>query len=244
MGELRWDDITSPALRDAATGGAVVVVPVGSVEQHGPHLPLATDALCVEHLVREAAQCLAPGPAIVIAPAIRYGFSDDHLGFAGTLSISARLLEDLLTEIGSGILASGFERLVFVNGHGSNDRLLYYVVRRVKALVEKPSAVAATTYWKLALPELSALRRSSVGGMGHGCELETSLMLHYEPAFVRHDLAVREVPAAYSAYRADDLLQSGAVVAPIGSLTGPRRASRVIPCWRAPNRAICSPRPS
>jgi creatinine amidohydrolase len=193
---------------------AVVVVPVGSIEQHGPHLPVSTDAVCAERLVDLAVNRLAATVTAVVVPTIRYGFSHDHLGFPGTLSISHRLLEDLLVEIGVGILRTGYRRIVFVNGHGSNDRLLYYAVRQIRDSGNEPAAVAGVTYWKLAAADIAACRLSPVGGMGHACELETSLMLAFEPETVDMGKAVREIPKSYSAYRGDDLLASGPVVAP------------------------------
>jgi len=212
--EVRWARLTSPQIAAAAASDAVVVVPVGSIEQHGPHLPTMTDSACIEHLVQDAVDRLDGSPLTLIAPTVPFGFSADHLGFAGTLSVPAELLADLLVEIGRSILLSGFRRLVYLNGHGSNASLLYYVVRRIRDLAPEPVTVTAATYWSLAREELAAARRSEKGGMGHACELETSLMLHYEPETVDMALAVREIPKAYSPYRAADLLSTGPAVAP------------------------------
>lgn len=212
--EVRWERLSSPEIAAAAGSGAVVVVPVGSIEQHGPHLPTMTDSACVEHVVRDAVDRLDGSPLTLIAPTVKFGFSADHLGFAGTLSIPAELLADLLVEIGRSILLSGFRRIVYVNGHGSNASLLYYVVRRIRDLAPEPVTVTGATYWSLAREELAAARRSEEGGMGHACELETSLMLHYEPDTVDMALAVREMPKSYSPYRATDLLSTGPAVAP------------------------------
>lgn len=211
---MRWCDMTSPSLAAAAASGAVVVLPVGSIEQHGPHLPVSTDSTIVSSLVERAVRDQTLDGAVVVAPTVEYGFSDDHLGFAGTLSLPARTLEDLLVEVGRRILDSGFARLVLVNGHGSNDRLLYYAIRRIRDVARRPVALAATTYWALAADDIRAIRRSGPGGMGHACELETSLMLHFRPETVRLELAVREIPEPYSNYRGTDLLGSSPVVAP------------------------------
>lgn len=173
-----------------------------------------TDSACVEHVVEDAVNRLGGQPPIVIAPTVRYGYSHDHLGIPGTLSVPARLLEDLLVEIGRSILLSGFDRIAFVNGHGSNASLLYYVVRRIRDDAERPIRVTAVTYWSLARDGLAAIRRSELGGMGHACELETSLMLHYEPDTVEMARAVRDIPKAYSRYRSADLLSPGPAVAP------------------------------
>jgi creatinine amidohydrolase len=209
---VRWFDATWPELKDAAAAGAIVIVPVGAVEQHGHHLPTGTDALCAEHLVQATLE-LTRVP-VVMAPVVHYGYSDDHLGFPGTLSISAKLLEDMLVEVGRSILVSGFCRIIFINGHGSNDRLLYYAVRRLRTEARQPLALAAATYWKLAAQDLTELRHSPLGGMGHACELETSLVLHFRPEVVQLERAVREIPPPYSRYRGTDLLAPGSVIAP------------------------------
>ncbi len=212
--EFHWERLSTPQITAAAQVGAIVVVPVGSIEQHGQHLPTMTDSACVEHLIHEAVVRLGPQVPAIIAPSVRYGYSHDHLGFPGTLSLSARLLEDVLVEIGSSVLSSGFNRIVFVNGHGSNSSLLYYVVRRIREMATRPLSVAAATYWTVAREQISKVRISELGGMGHACELETSLMLHFEPGTVDMSRAVREVPAQYSPYRSVDLLSPGVAVAP------------------------------
>jgi creatinine amidohydrolase len=210
---VRWDDLTSPELGAlAADPAAVVIVPVGATEQHGPHLPVSTDARCAEDLALRTARSVAQVP-VVVAPAFRYGASDEHLGFAGTLSIPAELLETMLVEIALGIVSSGFGRVLFLNGHGGNDRLLYYALRRIRARSPRAVALAATTYWKIAADELRGLRRSAEGGMGHACELETSLMLFLDPDHVHADRRVTEVPIR-SPFRGADLLSAGTVYAP------------------------------
>jgi len=211
---VRWEQATGPELHAVALAGGMVIMPMGAIEQHGPHLAVSTDSMTAEYLALAAAEIAKVSIPLVLAPTMRYGYSEDHLGFAGTLSLPARVLEDVLTEVAISALRNGFHRLLFLNGHGSNDRLLYYVVRRVRERSQSACALAGVTYWKLATRDLSDLRQSDSGGMGHACELETSLMLHFMPDCVHMDRAVREVPIPYSRYRGNDLLASGAVVTP------------------------------
>lgn len=211
---MLWQEMTGPDLRTAGEAGAVLAVPIGAVEQHGPHLPVGTDSLCAAEISREAVARLPAEVQAVLAPPLWYGYSHDHLGFAGTLSLPARVMEDVLVAIGVTAAASGFRRILFVNGHGGNDRLIYYALRRIRDAVGHDMCLAGVTYWKLASADLQRLRSSSPGGMGHACELETSLVLHFREDLVKMDLARREVPPPYSRYRAVDLLGSGAVVSP------------------------------
>jgi len=212
---MHWQDMSKDQLAEAAARDAVVVVTVGATEQHGPHLPVGTDSFCAQEIAASGASLASTaGIEVVLAPPVWWGYSRDHEGFDGTLTVSHRTLSALLVELGTSVLANGFSRLLFLNGHGSNDRLLYYVVRDVQDLAVRPCAVAAVTYWKLAADVLSEERDSSTGGMAHACELETSLMMTFRPDLVQMSKARDERAVEYSSYRRQDLLSSGPVMAP------------------------------
>jgi creatinine amidohydrolase len=220
---MHWQELTSEELAVAAGAGAVVVIAVGATEQHGPHLPVGTDSMCAQALAGQAAElAAASGVTVVVAPPVWVGYSRDHDGFPGTLGIGHRTLSLLLVDLGRGVLASGFSRLLYLNGHGGNDRLLYYVLRDVQDSAGVPSALAAVSYWRLAADALAATRETGPGGMAHACELETSLMLHHHPSLVRMERATDERAAEYSRFRRHDLLAPGPVMAPdrFADLTG------------------------
>lgn len=212
---MLWQDMSKDQLADAAARDAVVVVIVGATEQHGPHLPVGTDSVCAQEITASAAALAsAAGTEVVLAPPVWWGYSRDHEGFGGTLTVSHQTLSALLVDLGVSVLANGFSRLLFLNGHGSNDRLLYYVIRDIQDAAMRPCAVAAVTYWKLAADVLAEDRDSSPGGMAHACELETSLMLTFRPDLVQMSLARDERAIEYSPYRRQDLLSAGPVMAP------------------------------
>jgi mycofactocin precursor peptide peptidase len=163
LGDLRW-----PEVADRAGAGAILAVPLGSTEQHGPHLPLSTDtdiavALC-ERLAAARADVLA-------APPLGYGSSGEHAGFPGTLSIGQDALELLLTELGRS--ASGtFGHLVFVCAHGGNAGPAGRAVARLRA--ESRDVLLYLPAWD---------------GDPHAGRPETSMLLHLSPARVRMDRA-------------------------------------------------------
>lgn len=156
---------------EVAHARPLVLVPVGSLEQHGPGLPLVTDALVATRVTQAAAQRLAAtGVAVTVAPTQHYGASGEHEGFAGTISIGTEALQMLLVEIGRSALrwASG---LIFVNGHGGNLEALAAAVRLLRS---EGRAVGWTTC-------------SAPGMDAHAGRSETSLLLALAPELVRVD---------------------------------------------------------
>lgn len=154
------------AERDMA--GAVLAVPVGSTEQHGPHLPLSTDTDIAVALVERLA---ARRPDVVAAPAIAYGSSGEHAGFAGTLSIGREATELLLVELARSAAVT-FAAVVLVSAHGGNRVPVRRAERRLRA--EGRRVVAFFPRWP---------------GDAHAGRIETSLMLALHPERVRRERA-------------------------------------------------------
>ncbi len=144
------------------------MVPLGSTEQHGPHLPLDTDTRVATAVARGAAARL--DHQWLVAPAIAYGASGEHQSFAGTISIGTEALTTLLVEYGRSA-ADWARRLVFVNGHGGNVAALNTAVARLRA-------EGRDVGWCACL---------AAGGDAHAGHTETSLLLHISPADVRTD---------------------------------------------------------
>ncbi len=163
---MRLTDQTWP---DTAAARPVVGVPVGSCEQHGPHLPLGTDTVIAEALVGRLA---ALRPSIVIGPTLTVTASGEHAGFAGTLSIGSDVLSSMIVELVRSADWSG--GVVLVNGHGGNREA---VDRAVAVLRSERRPVLA--WW----PSLA-------GGDAHAGRTETSIMLTLRPDLVRQDRAV------------------------------------------------------
>ncbi|WP_088319530.1 mycofactocin biosynthesis peptidyl-dipeptidase MftE [Kineosporia sp. R_H_3] len=159
---MRLTDALSPDVEAAARGA--LVVPLGSLEQHGPHLPLATDTL-VASAVAERLAAVRPGAAL--APAVPFGASGEHAGFAGTVSIGTQALRLLLVELLRDV-TSTWPAVLLVNGHGGNAEA---VAGAVRLGLGEGRAVAAV---HLGLPGMDA----------HAGRSETSLLLHLAPHLV------------------------------------------------------------
>src|SRR5438874_1911304 len=114
--KLTWTEV-----RERAAQGAVIVIPVAAIEQHGYHLPIDTDNVLVEHVTEEAARRSNGG--ILTAPMIHYGFNEHNMGFPGTITIRETVFIDFCYDVAHSFVRQGFDRIVFVNGHGSNQML-------------------------------------------------------------------------------------------------------------------------
>jgi mycofactocin precursor peptide peptidase len=193
-------DSVSPAVM----GGGLVLVPVGSTEQHGPHLPLDTDTVIATAVARE----LAPLLGGVVAPAVPYGASGEHQSFPGTVSVGTEVLAATLVELGRS-LTEWAGRLVFVNGHGGN---LLALRRALEVLRDEGRAV-------------DAVPCAVAGADAHAGRTETSLMLHLDPRRVRMSEA-RPGNVAPLADLMPAMIAGGvAAVSPNGVLGDPRGAS-------------------
>lgn len=180
-------------------GGTVVVLPVGSLEQHGPHLPLGTDTILAEHIARQAVDQVweREGVPCVVAPAFAYGCSHHHLPFGGTASMETEHLLGALRDVVGSLLVSGFGGVFLLNGHGGNQEVVDLAARDVG--LSHQSYVAAGSYFHMARPALLA-DADVVGNLGelpgHAGSFETSLMLAVQPELVRlSDAPRRNEPA-------------------------------------------------
>lgn len=180
---------TRPYAEIAAVGeahGSVLVLPVGSVEQHGHHLPVGTDTILVTSIAALAADRLDESVPLLVAPPVWAGYSPHHLGFGGTFSLEFDTLRRVLEELASTGLENGFDAVLLLNGHGGNVPLISGATSTIGA--DHPQAeVLGLTYFSLAEGFIDEIRDSDIGGMAHGGEFETSLMLHLRPELVRED---------------------------------------------------------
>ncbi|MGP9539092.1 creatininase family protein [Brachybacterium sp. AOP43-C2-M15] len=151
----------------------VAVLPIGSLEQHGEHLPLGTDALLVEGVVERA---LGEREDVALCPTLPYGFSGHHQ-FAVALSLPPRTLLDVLTALLDSLAGAGFRRILVVNGHGGNIEMMSQAVKL--AALEHPILAASCSYWQLLAP--------TPGAPGHAGAFETALMSAAHPELVADD---------------------------------------------------------
>jgi creatinine amidohydrolase len=188
---VEYGKLTWPEVARAASQKRVPIVPIGTLEDHGPHLPLDTDVVLVEAICRGAAQKLSE--ETVLLPPIVHGYSPHHMDFPGPITIGWDTFCRYCTDVAVSLIRHGFRRVLLVNGHGSNQNLVEMAARL--AMVAHPDSLVAASFY-LAGQEsakvIDRVRESDRGGMAHACELETSLYLHIDPGAVDMDKAVDE----------------------------------------------------
>ena len=196
LAELTWTEAEAARAADP-----IVLLPIGSTEAHGPHLPLATDTLLSEELARRAAAALeADGRAVLIAPSLGYALTDYAAAFAGTISISAETASRLVTDVCSSLLAQRFNHLCLINSH--------LEPAHVACLRDACARVAESTGSKVAFPDQTERRWARTltdeykRGACHAGSYETSLMLAARPELVRDDVRARLAPLPIDLARA------------------------------------------
>ena len=179
-----WADATTRELESLDPERTVVVLPVAAIEQHGPHLPLATDAIVADALVRHAVATPRPVARVLALPPLVVGHSLEHAGFAGTLSTSAETLLALWGDVARGVARTGARKLVLLNAHGGQRSIVDLAAVRARA--ESGLLVVRANYFAFGVPP--GLFDADELELGlHGGEVETSLLLHLRPELVRRE---------------------------------------------------------
>jgi creatinine amidohydrolase len=190
----RYEELTWPEMREAIERQPVVLLPFGTIEDHGPHLPVNTDNVIVEAFCLEVAR-RASGEVLTM-PVVAYGLDEHHMDFPGTVSVDMHTLISYVSDVAISVAWHGFSHLLVVNGHGSNAPIADLVARRVvleTGIVCGAMSPNAAIDPTLSEPVFSQRRRSEPGGVAHAGEYETALMLYLRPDLVQMDRAVREM---------------------------------------------------
>ncbi|WP_298963053.1 creatininase family protein [uncultured Methylobacterium sp.] len=219
-----WHELTTADLTPERLRGAVAVLPVAAVEQHGPHLPLGTDAIIAEGYLARVAGRVPDDLDVLILPVQGVGASAEHAGFPGTLSLSPETALRAWGEIGGAVARAGCGRLVIVTSHGGNSALIDLVALELRG---RHGLVAVTTAWSRFGYPPGLFPEDEIRHGIHGGGVETALMLALRPDLVRREAIADFVPLtramerdfthlragrpAAFAWRAEDLNPAGAI---------------------------------
>jgi creatinine amidohydrolase len=198
---IHWNHLTSPELGKLAVQDPVAVMALGAIEQHGPHLPLATDLIIAEGLRDAALKSLSPTQPFLVLPSLAIGASQEHASFPGTLSLAPDEAVGVIHSVGESVHRAGIRRLVLINAHGGNHAVMTMAAldlrRRLNMLVVKAS------YLRFDPPDGVIAAQELRHGL-HGGQAETAIMLHLAPDRVRMD-QVRDFTSTAQATRSEVL---------------------------------------
>ena len=181
---LSWPEVKNVAEMKRST----IIWPFGAIEQHGPHLPLATDGIFVDEIINEVLEILPDEFPLKKLPTQYIGFSPEHLGFDGTLSLSSHILISMISEVGKQLSDMGFKRLILLNAHGGQISLLGTAARELKKIAPKLS-IFPCFLWSGVVGLNNLISKSELENGLHASLGETSLMME-----LRSDLVGDERP--------------------------------------------------
>ena len=178
---VKWYELTKNQFPEYKNN-SVVAISFSSTEQHSNHLPVGTDGILGEAVLYEAARRAKSN--VLVLPSVYYGYSPHHKFAPGYVTIDQSTLVSYCQAIGKCVCENGFKKLVLMNSHGGNMTYLHSAVNELGERYENVMDVALFRYWDLIGDEISKIRESAIGGMGHACEFETSLMMYVRPELV------------------------------------------------------------
>ncbi|MFN7223933.1 MAG: creatininase family protein [Paracoccaceae bacterium] len=201
-----WAHYTAKDFAELSRGELIAVLPVGAIEQHGPHLPLAVDQAIVDGMVAATLPLLPDDLPVLFLPTMPVGKSNEHTAWPGTLTFSAATLMAMWSEIGDSVAAAGVRKLVILNSHGGQIAPMDIVARDLR--VKHKMLVVAANWFAMGLPEGLLDHDEDRHGI-HAGDLETSVMLALHPGWVRMDRARNFVPENARLAAANRLLGLG-----------------------------------
>lgn len=229
--EMSWKEV-----KEVLAETDLAILPVGSTEEHGPHLPLSVDTSCVSYIAEKTAHELFEKDQIriIIAPCIPYG-ETNLTEFPGTLTIRAETLISLTYEISLGLISHGVRKIIFLNGHYGNFAPLVITGRKIIYKYPDLSSVVVN-WWNLASEIISEIRESEMGGMFHASELEASVFMNIQPENVHMEKAVKDIlklPVSHKFFMPDTYaaqmvtwIHSRKAIPKSGAMGDPTKATR------------------
>jgi creatinine amidohydrolase len=184
MTEIEWSRLKASEIKAQAARNAIVIVPIGATEQHGPHLPSMVDWRCVQEVAHRAARLMSARTPVVVAPTIPYGMSEHHMSLNGTITLDYATMFAVIRCVVESAIRHGFRRIFVLNGHGGNTTALQNMVGELT--VEHKLPLATGTYWDIAAKSIEGLLEKQKALM-HACEAETSMVMAMAPELVNPD---------------------------------------------------------
>lgn len=171
------------SIKKIAAEGGLAILPIGAIEQHGPHLAVWADTLQVETITRAASLRVDASFPILVTPTMPFGSSDHHLPFGGTMSLDTKVLLDVLMNLGRSLTRSGFRKIMFVNGHGGNHEIFQLAARDLALQLDVHTAAAS--WWSVAWSRIKETNAFDYGRVpGHAGAFESAILKAINPALL------------------------------------------------------------
>lgn len=181
-----WQDMTTVDFSSADTASWIAVLPVAAIEQHGPHLPISTDRVIGEGLLKAAFDGMPADIPVTCLPIQAVGKSNEHISSPGTLTYDWHTIIQSWIEIGESVHRAGLRKLIIINSHGGNAALIDIVAQELR--VRFDMLVVATSWMRFGVPDDLFTHHELSYGI-HGGDVETSLMLHFDADLVAMEKA-------------------------------------------------------
>jgi creatinine amidohydrolase len=183
--EVEWRKLRADQLREKARHDAMVILPVASLEQHGPHLPVEVDSMLGETVAVRAARKIGErGQQALVLPVLWTGLSEHHMSFGGTITLDVPTFAAVIEGVCRSVLRHGFKRIILLNAHGGNENALRTITDELTPKLGAP--IVQFTYWYAAAVAITKILETQ-GVLMHACEAETSMMLAVRPELVAMD---------------------------------------------------------
>jgi creatinine amidohydrolase len=204
-----WWDYSTREFAALDMERVVTVLPVGAVEQHGPHLPVRVDAAINAGIVARAVELMPDDLPVLVLPMMPVGKSNEHLGFPGTLTFSYETLARLWFELGESVHRAGGRKLILFNSHGGQPQVIDIVCRELRV---RHGMFAVNAMWSRMIRKDDLFSAHELRHGIHGGEVETSVMLHLHPDLVEMEEAADFVPLSVA------LEEEGGILTPEGGV--------------------------
>jgi len=205
------NELKSSEVKQKIDKNTLLILPMGSTEQHGPHLPIKVDIFIPHQLALRAAEKTDS----LVAPPIYYGYNEKELTFPGTASVSISAFQNYVFEVCRSFYKTGFSKLLLLNGHRGNRFILHAIINLLAEYTN--IQCAGLDYYDLVKDIVSNVRESSVGGMQHACEFETSVMLYLD----ERSVDMSKAKAEFSPYLGSKYTDHDMTFDPIVFMTAP-----------------------
>lgn len=227
-----WDTLRVPEFLEGRTAHDIAVVPIGSTEQHGPHLPVMVDSRLVAEVAARAASITTGNARVLVTPVLWVSMAEHHMVFPGTLTLDFNTFQSVLRCLVNSLQRQGFRRILLLNGHGGNIAALSIIVDQLTKEVGVP--LMAATYWNVSASEFGNILEGQ-RNLLHACEAETSMMMALHPELIDVEAALTvhapvggfgEVRGAHRTRTMVEISPSGVVGSP--SLASPEKGQALL----------------